>query len=140
MAKQPKTLLKEKYRQICDQLDALPSARKTPFKTDCRSSNNTETIDRIFSVESLIELHSHILGRQNAYNNSAKTLDVTVEPFEYKGFSVEDWNHDFKLQIEIAQNQNLRHKLTKQKHLMEPYMEKDDQIMELLKQLEDGEI
>jgi hypothetical protein len=135
--KEPKMILKERYRQICEQLDKLPSITKTPFKTNGKPNSNYDSIKNIFDIGTLIEIHSHILGRKNAYDNSLKELSVTFEPYKYLGYSAEDWNHDFKLQIEISQNQTLRKILTNQKQKIEPFVDNEDKILELLKELEE---
>lgn len=137
MTKQkPQVLLKRKYNSICKKLESLPSVEVTPFKTDGKASQQYESISRINDVPLLIELHSHVLGRFNAYNNSKDMLKIDVEPYKHKGFSLDDWNHDFKLQIEIVQNEDLRRKLVAAKKKIEPYLDKDQQIEELLKTLE----
>jgi hypothetical protein len=75
----------------------ISQAERPVWKTNCvivtdRATKNLQTIN---SISECVELYAGILAKGQAFDEAAKQLDVK-ESFSFGGFSLKQWQEDFK--------------------------------------------
>jgi hypothetical protein len=78
---------------------------KPSWKTNCsfrfgENSSDSMNIQTVSDPERLIAAYAHILEREKHYTEARKALGVAGDSkFNWLGFSLEDWKHDFQTRI-----------------------------------------
>lgn len=92
-------------------------------------------IKNISKVEDLIKAHSMLTAKSNAYNSSAKALDVDPKkyPFIQNGCSLNQWENDIKLRLAVVKNKTELEKLEKVKKLLEENLSQESKLANDLK-------
>lgn len=108
-------------------IDALKFIRTTSFKTSGKYEGRD--IRKITSITELIDLHSSISLRIEAYNQSAKVLGL--KKFKAKTFdngTLEQWTEDIKLQLQVIEYDSTLKELEADKAEYEKLLDKQDRL------------
>jgi hypothetical protein len=124
-------------------LNGLKMIEDSVYKTSCEfrwnpnyQSNPPIKLDAIVDVDKLIQIHSYIAMKDEAYNKSANTLEITEYPvFKWQGYTLADWEHDIKLRIAIVTHKTQFDKLKRAKNKLESFLSKEQQVEMFLEQL-----
>ena len=109
------------------QIEALKFIRTTAFKTSGKYEGRD--IKQITDVSELIDVHSSIRARVEAYNQSAQELGV--KKYKSKTFdngTLEDWTADIKLQLQVIEYDATLKELEGFKKEYEELMDKQDRM------------
>jgi len=109
------------------QIEALKFIRTTKFKTSGKYEGRD--IRAITDVSELIDIHSSIRARIEAYDTSAKELGL--KKYKSKTFdngTLEDWTEDIKLQLQVVEFDATLKELEGFKKEYEELMDKNDRI------------
>lgn len=81
----------------------IGAAERPQWITTCSfrydsNSNSAVNIQTIREVADLVEIHAFLSNKKQAFEKSAKLLNVNVS-CKHLGFSIEDWESDIKTRI-----------------------------------------
>ena len=115
---------------INQKIEALKFIRTTAFKTSGKYEGRD--IRAITDVAELIDIHSSITARVQAYEGSAKVLGLkTYKAKTFDNGTLSDWTEDIKLQLQVIEYDSTLKELEGFKKEYEELMDKQDR-MELL--------
>lgn len=123
---------------ILDKLDLEISQLKAIETTTWKTNGDLEGFGNIKSekkIENLIRAYSFVLAKSKFYNESALALGVKTFPVFTIGGTLEEWEHDIKLQISIVSHQDKYDKLKKAKDALSKFLSEDEQKMAILKEV-----
>lgn len=87
-------------------------------------------------LENLIRAFSMVKGKENAYNEAAKELELGTYPqFSIDGGTAADWKQDILLRIEIITHKDKLDKLNAYKEKMSKFLSEEDQKAMLMKEM-----
>ena len=115
---------------VNQQIEALNFIRTSKFKTSGKYEGRD--IKAVKTIPELIDIHSSIKARVDAYDASAKALGL--KKYKTKTFdnaTLEDWTEDIKLQIQVIEHDSTLKELETWKKEYEELMDKEDRLAAL---------
>ena len=87
-------------------------------------------------IENLVKAFSMVRGKENAYNDAAKELELKQYPqFTVDGGTAADWKQDILLRINILEHKDKLDKLNAYKEKMSQFLSVEDQKAIVLKEM-----
>ena len=87
-------------------------------------------------IENLVRAFSMVRGKENAYNDAAKELELKQYPqFTVDGGTAADWKQDILLRINILEHKDKLDKLNAYKEKMSQFLSAEDQKAIVLKEM-----
>ena len=87
-------------------------------------------------IENLVRAFSMVRGKENAYNDAAKELELKQYPqFTVDGGTAADWKQDILLRINILEHKDKLDKLNAYKEKMSQFLSVEDQKAIVLKEM-----
>lgn len=131
----PSKVLAKKYSEVVSELDLLPSDLSESFITHpFHVPSLKQPVNSIFKIEELLIAYSRMRMKDFFFDESLEVFNVSV-PNLHNGFTLDQWRDDIHKQISIIQTKERRELLIEAKAQMEPYIDKDSQIEEILSKI-----
>lgn len=116
-------------------LNSLKKVTDRPYKTgkvlEGFGDISTET-----KVDNLIRAYSMVRGKERAYEEAAKELQLTSYPtFTINGGTKEDWFSDITLRLDVIRFEDRRKKLEAYSSRLSKFMSEEDQFNSLMKEI-----
>lgn len=128
-----------KIPEMLTVLDGKIAELKTITDSVYKTTGNLEGFGDIKAetkIENLIRAFSSVNGRKKAYDEAAAILGLTSHPqFTVSGGTVEDWEQDIKLRIEIITHKDKLDKLNEYKEKMSKFLSEEDQKAMLVNEM-----
>jgi len=122
--------LVDNYKVAREKLDALKS-KKYVFKTNrpCSPFNEVSNLTLLECVKAYASVHDGVSNFDKAMEFLGITNeDIKSDERKYLGFTVADWDHDFKLRVEQIKDSELRKKYEKVISVFENNFSDDDRF------------
>ena len=127
MSKTKDEIVKELFAVVQAEKAEIAKAEKPHWKTNCSFCNeygmNRINIQTITDIDVLVLALGDLYEKYEYFNKAAKVLDVDI-PFLWLGFTLEDWESDFKTRINKIQ-------ITKKKAKLEKLTERLDKLVSI---------
>lgn len=100
----------EKIKQLLNKIDSekkkLGTKPKISWNTNCMfrfDENNYFNLNTVKDTKVLVEALAFLLEKQTMQGEAASRLGIECPDFEWKGFSLKDWEEDFKLKTRTTE-------------------------------------
>lgn len=120
------------------ELASLKEITDKPYKTTGNLDMGGTTLDikSEQKVVNLIRAYSSVMGREKAYVQAAKELEIATYPvFEVSGGSAEDWRQDIQTRLAVIQYEDRKNKLQGFQDKMSKFLSEADQKAILVKEM-----
>lgn len=120
---------------------SLDKIYETPYKTS-KTIAGINSIQEATSVEDLLKTLAFIQTKEKAYNNAAETVTkklgraVSSSVFKLEGHTLEAFEHDICLRIEVLEHKAKYDKLSEFQNKMKDFLSKEDQKQILFGEIE----
>jgi hypothetical protein len=120
---------------------SLDKIYETPYRTS-KQITGLNSIQESTSVEDLLKTLAFIQTKEKAYNNALETITeklgraVSASVFKLEGFTLEEFEHDICLRIEVIEHKAKYDKLSEFQNKMKEFLSKEDQKQILYNEIE----
>lgn len=134
----PVTDVLSNLEQMKQNLDKI---YETPYKTS-KQITGLNSIQESTSVEDLLRTLAFIQTKEKAYNNALETITkklgrpVSASVFKLEGFTLEEFEHDIALRVEVIEHKAKYDKLSEFQNKIKDFLSKEDQKQILYKEIE----
>jgi hypothetical protein len=97
-------MIKQLMAKVASQKESLGAKPKVSWKTNGVFKFNDKdyfNLNTVSNVEQLVGALAHMLGNQRLLNDAGNRLGVVVADASYGGYTVHEWEEDFKLRIAV---------------------------------------
>lgn len=123
---------------IKTQEKALEHIAETNYRNSTDLKEPFGDIKTETKIENLIKAWASIKGKEKAYNEAAKDLELKAFPqFVRNGNTAEDWKHNIMLRIAVINNADEIKKLKEFKDKLSKFVSEEDQKAMLIKEMAD---
>lgn len=107
-------MIKQLMAKVASQKESLGTKPKVSWKTNGVFKFNDKdyfNLNTVNNPEQLVNALAHMLGSQRALNEAGTRLGVVVADASFGGYTVYEWEEDFKLRISILNWEEKKRKL-----------------------------
>lgn len=128
--------LLETVSEKIKQLKGNQETKETTAGVNLRPFGPVKDINK---VEDLVKAHSMLTAKSDAYNKSAKVLDINTEkyPFKEDKFTLGQWEDDIKTRLAVVKNRTELNRLEKVKKLLEENLSAESKLANDLKKAQE---
>jgi hypothetical protein len=117
-------------------ISELKHIEESVYRTSGKLEGFVINLKEEMKIENLIKMKASLIVRKNYYDEAAKSLGRKSYPdFKVDGFSIEDWDKDIQLRIQIIEHKDTLDKLNSFKEKAAKLMSEQDQKNMLINEM-----